>query len=118
MTPESLFAKVESVAPGFGAVAKQHIEDNDELLPHVLMADLLRYVGARVSGSAGDSEVRAVLDILEAGATSGNAETENVVAVSFCEGIETEPFFPKLRPWLGLALRRIIRQQQSVSHAR
>jgi hypothetical protein len=122
MDPAALFAQIELVAPTFGAVAKQHIEDNGELLPHLLMADLLRYVGASIGGAedavASESEVRAVLALLEAGAVCGNTETENAVALSFCEGMESEPFFPKLRPLLGLALRRLIKNPQAVTHAR
>jgi hypothetical protein len=41
-----------------------------------------------------------VLAVLDAAAASGNEETENVVAVSFCEGIESESFFPRLQPCL------------------
>lgn len=122
MTPAALFAQVEAVAPSFGAVAKEHLEDNGELLPHLLMADLLRYVGASLSSSgeslASQSEILAVLAVLDAAAASGNEETENVVAVSFCEGTESESFFPKLQPLLGLALRRYIRNQKAVPNAR
>lgn len=122
MTPAALFAQVGAVAPSFGAVAQEHLEDNGELLPHLLMADLLRYVGASLSSSgeslASQSEVLAVLAVLDAAAACGNEETENVVAVSFCEGIESESFFPKLQPLLGPALRRHIRNQRAVPNAR
>jgi hypothetical protein len=53
--------------------------------------------------------VEAVLAILDAALLSCNEETINLVAVSFCEDIETEPFFSELRPLLGLALRRQLR---------
>jgi hypothetical protein len=34
----------------------------------------------------------------------------NAIAISFCEHIDTEPFYPQLRPLLGLGLRRHIKQ--------
>ena len=54
------------------------------------------------------AEVQAVLAILDA-IVSGNEETVNVIEVSFCEHIETEPFFRMLRALLGIGLRRQIR---------
>ena len=48
MKPQAFFENICGVAPGFRAVMAEHLKDNDELLAHVLMADLLRYVGARV----------------------------------------------------------------------
>lgn len=50
-----------------------------------------------------------MLAILDAAIVSGNEETINVVAVSFCEHIEIESFFAKLRPLLGIGLRRQIK---------
>lgn len=118
MTPAALFAEIEAASPGFSAVAKEHLRDNGELLPHLLMADLLRYVGAALSVPASESEIRVVLAALDAAALCGNAETENVVALSFCENLELEPFFPRLRPLLGLALLRFSRKRHTVTHAR
>jgi hypothetical protein len=113
MSPVELFAEVERVSPGFGRVAAEHLADNDELLPHLLMADLLRYVGSHFQDTEAvrpsRAEVQAVLAILDAAIVSGNEETVNVIAVSFCEHIETESFFRMLRPLLGIGLRRQIR---------
>jgi len=122
MTPEALFTEIEKVAPGFRAVVAEHMQDNDGLLSHVLMADLLRYICASINSAsekaASEFEMRAVLSVLELGAACGNPETENVVAVSFCEGLELEPCFSKLRPFLGIALRRILKQQGASIRAR
>jgi hypothetical protein len=110
MSPAQLFADVERASPSFRRVAAEHVADNGEVLPHVLMADLLRHVGShfQATGVARPSraEVEAVLAILDGAVQSGNEETANVVAVSFCEDIETESFFAELRPLLGLGLRR------------
>lgn len=113
MSPAELFAEVGKVSPGFKRVLAEHLSDYGELLAHVLMADLLRYVGSHLDG-AGDSsavrtEIQAILAALDGGIVSGDDSTVNVIAVSFCEHIETEPFFSKLRPLIGLGLRRQIR---------
>jgi hypothetical protein len=114
MTPIELFSAIEKVAPSFRSVAAEHIADNGELLPHLLMADLLRYIGSHFEPSNTNKgptkqELLAVLELLDTATVSATEETKNAIAVSFCEHIETEPFFSGLRPLLGLGLRRHIR---------
>lgn len=103
MNPLELFQRVTKVAPGFETVLKDHLKDNDELLVHVLMADLLRYVGRTLSSKGPESQgqVKAVLSLLESALGSGNPETDNAIAASFIEHIETEPFYPAIKPLLG-----------------
>lgn len=120
MKPGELFETIISVSPGFGAVMKEHLSDNDELLPHLLMSDLLRYVGIKLT--AGDSsalaEAREILRLMEAAFTSGNPDTENAVAVSFLENVESEPFFSTLAPLLGPAMRAEHKRQMEWTNAR
>ncbi len=117
MSPSEVFAQISVVSPAFERVTKEHHSDNSELLPHLLMGDLLRYLGAyfqahknKLAPSSLD-EVQVILALLDAAMVSGNAETENVVAVSFIENVDTEPFFEQLRPLLGIALRRELNRQ-------
>ena len=118
MTPQVLFQKVGSVAPGFNAVMAEHLEDNGELLPHLLIADLLRYVGSKVGSARGIEEVRRILDVLEEAYRSGDPDTENVIAVSFIEDIEREPFYGRLEPLLGPELRAERKRQKEAMNAR
>jgi len=110
MSPAQLFAEVEKVSPGFRPVLAEHLGDYGELLAHVLVADLLRYVGSHLESAEGSSgggtEIQAILAVLDSGIVSGTDATVNAIAVSFCEHIETEPFFSRLRPLLGPGLRR------------
>ena len=117
MSPRELFEHISSASPSFAAVRSEHLLDSSELLPHVLMGKLVRYVGAyfgkeRSPAPASLMELQAVLALLDQAAQSGNSETVNALAVSFVEHIETEPFFPSLEPLLGPALRAEFKSQQ------
>jgi hypothetical protein len=114
MNPLELFTAIGTAAPGFKSVMAEHLADNGELLPHLLMSDLLRYVGRSFESNANDQapsrdEITAVLALLDTAAVSGSEDTKNAIAVSFCEHLETESFFPQLRGLLGLGLRRHMR---------
>ena len=50
MKPAELFEEIVRVAPSFATVRRAHIEDYGELLAHVLMGDLLRFVQSHFSG--------------------------------------------------------------------
>lgn len=120
MKPVELFEKVVSVSPRFGDTMEEHLKDNDELLPHLLMSDLLRYVGGKLTAceSRNRIEVQDILAVLETAFTSGNSETENAIAVSFLENLETEPFYAALAPLLGPGLRAEHKRQMEWPHAR
>ena len=112
MNPTELFSEVESASPSFGRAVAEHVAYYGELLSHVLMADLLRHVGShfqRGDNAPSEAEVRATLALLDAAIVSGNEETANAIAVSFCEHIQTEPFFDELWPLLGIHLQEQVR---------
>ena len=120
MKPVELFEKVVSVSPAFGDAMEEHLKDNDELLPHLLMSDLLRHIGAKLTAreSRNQIEVENILAVLETAFTSGDSETENAIAVSFLENVETEPFYEALAPLLGPGLRAEHKRQVEWPHAR
>jgi hypothetical protein len=105
MKPRELFDAVALAAPRFGEVMRDHVVDNDELLPHLLMADLLRYVGALAKTDDSHAELLKIFELLEVAFVSGDADTENAIAVSFIEHIDAEPFFSAVEPLFGPALR-------------
>jgi len=120
MTPSELFAQVVTLAPTFRLLVREHLRDNDELLPHLLMSDLLRYIGSHFSGNAymdalppNPEQIRAILALLDSEIACHNADTENLIAVSFIEHIEMEPFFLQLRPYLGPALLAELTRQNA-----
>jgi hypothetical protein len=120
MSPHELFGEVNDVAPSFGGLLREHLRDNAELLPHVLMYELLQYIGSYFSGKPFMganpptlSEMRSVLAILASEIAAHNPTTENAIAVSFIEHIDSEPFFPQLRPYLAPALLAELARQKA-----
>jgi len=119
MTPAELFDQLVKAAPGFEAVRAEHIRVNEELLPHVLLGELLGFVAQAFSPtSAADAsaptmeEVRSILGVLDLALGEKHPLTENAIAVSFVEGIETEAFFLSLEPLLGPELRAELARQK------
>jgi hypothetical protein len=107
MSPHQLFDRIVQVAPSFASVAAEHFHNNGELLPHLLMGDLVRFVGEHIGRAPHQAqpEVLAVLELLETEVAGGNAETQNLIGVSFLEHLEAEPFFHGLYTLLGPRLR-------------
>jgi hypothetical protein len=90
-------------------VQRQHIADQGELLPHVLMGEITRLV----IENAGQEQVEwlpRLLQQLEAGLVSGNSDVADLVAVSFVENLSGEDAAIKiLLPAMGKALRREVK---------
>lgn len=111
MTPADLFSEIERRVPKFAAIAREHHSDNDELLAHVLMYDLLQFVGRHFCGvpkpgeAPTEEEVDSILFLLEGEVVGGDEATENAIAVSFVEDLEAEPFFTDLLDRFGPNLR-------------
>jgi hypothetical protein len=82
----SLVARVAGTAP----VLNEHVNDNDEVLPHLLMADLRRWFVSAVA--AGDDRgVKDFLAAVELIYASDDSDTRNVVEVSFMEDLVGAP---------------------------
>ena len=69
-----------AASPELDAVRREHLADNDELLPHVLFGDVTRWL---VEGGP----VPEVLAVLEHHVGAGDAAVQNVIAVSFLENL-------------------------------
>lgn len=108
MSPAQLFQHVAQAVPSFAPVLSEHMQDYGELLPHILMSDLLRFVGSRIEQNRQATvEVVTILDALEREVSGDDADTVNTIAVSFLENLEAEPFFSKLYALLGPGLREV-----------
>ena len=99
---DAMTARYSELAP----VVDENLADNDELLPHLVMADVVRWlVDHRADQQA---LVRSVLAWLEAAYEQGDAEVRDVIAVSGVEMIP-DPGEPgsELRDQLGALLSAV-----------
>ena len=88
-TEEMQFVKdIAEAIPDVRSILREHLEDQyGELLPHVFMGDLTRWV-LRLLASAGprDQRLQAVLGLMERGWGSSDAVRE-LIGVSFLENL-------------------------------
>lgn len=83
---ETFVEQVQIVRPLYD----EHLEDNDELLPHVFMADVRRlFVDLVEAGACKDVErLLAAIEVLE---SSPRDDVRNVVDISFLEDAYLDP---------------------------
>lgn len=108
LTSLDFVALVRTSVPGADAIIDEHLSDNDELLIHLLLPDLLRFAVARFSVGDVDTSGR-VLDVVATALTDGGDALVNAVAVSFLESAgtgegETPAFLASWPPALRAAL--------------
>ncbi len=99
----------------------EHRADYDEVLPHVFVGDVARYVAQEFAGIESD-ELRGkqqgdaveVLRILDEALTTGDPDLMELVSVSFLENIEWErPEGQSIRSALGPRLREELSRRES-----
>jgi hypothetical protein len=96
LNTKALFQQLLLTAPEFRLAYEEHLTDNGEVLPHVLMADFARFFldTWRISRSSAASSdharqvVRECLALLEQGLASPDEDLQNVISVSFLEYLE------------------------------
>jgi len=70
--------------PDVRELLDDHINDNDELLPHVFFGDVTRWILADRPGRI------QVVKFLDQHISGGNSDIENLIAVSFIENLESQ----------------------------
>jgi hypothetical protein len=73
--------------PAFMPMLQEHLDDYDGLLPHVLMAEVTRWIVQRFQVDPADSQVRQVLDFIESAFQEASGEDRELVAASFLENL-------------------------------
>lgn len=98
---------------------EQHLEDNlGDLLPHVFMGEVTRWVAARMTTPSTDGRhaAAAVVDVLEAVMRDGVPGHVELVAVSFVENLDRRAaYFPQVHSTMGPLLRREVATQDGRS---
>jgi hypothetical protein len=113
-----------SSIPELQPLLSEHLADNNQLLPHVFMGDVTRFVittcqqsqelRRRATSASGlEAIIRRITSILEEALTSGPEATKELVAVSFVENLAGEDAtIGALEPFLGPALKAEIASQR------
>jgi len=119
---DELFSAFVFAAPEIQALVDEHVANNHgELLGHVLIPDVERFVASRFTGQIvepatvvpTESEVRGMMAALDAAMRSGDKYTRSAIAVSFLEYPWLAKHYTKLRPFLGPALLGEIERQRN-----
>jgi len=98
-TPQLLDAIVAAV-PELEALRVEHLAEYDELLPHVLFGDLVRWI-------LDHQPQPRIFQLVEDAFIDGDYFTRDLIAASFVENIEPGPEYAPLRDALGPRLRQL-----------
>lgn len=91
--------------PDLEPLMAEHLEDQEgELLPYLLMADLVRWAQQKVNGNP--ERVSALIAWLEIHCEQADEPVRNLIAVGFVENIPATPEGDPLLTLLGPSLRQ------------
>jgi hypothetical protein len=101
---EELLRRVPALQPAY----EDHLRDNEELLPHVFMGDVTRWVIEHARQPEHRRAVAALLAYFES-ALATESDGKDLVLLSFVENLAGEAdTVNALRPMLGQPLKRAI----------
>ncbi len=76
--------KLSSLSPGIAVILQAHVADYDEVLPHVLLGEVTRYLIASAVPE------RSIVEALNVELREGHHKVRELIAVSFVENIENQ----------------------------
>lgn len=103
ITYDSFADQLRREVPGFEHVYNEHVADYDQVLPHVLLGDLVRFLSREVElHGATSAALRQAMSLLEGGMGSRDPRLQELVAVSFLENLDpTDASFSTIRTFFG-----------------
>lgn len=103
---ETMIDQLLRAVPELSATYREHLDDNDELLPHVFLGDVTRFVIGHVADSSDAAMLQKLLDELELEYRAGDEEIRELIGASFLENLIGENAALKcLTPMMGPCLR-------------
>jgi hypothetical protein len=111
--------RLAELSPALTALLQEHVTDNfGEILPHLFLGEVTCHVVALVQSPLSENsfalrrELNIVLESIESGYASGDADVEELIAASFLENLPTkgEPgaeIRGMIGPELGRQLKRM-----------
>lgn len=114
ITKEIFFDSLLEKVPELNSVYEEHLSDYDELLPHVLMADITRFILDLLDkdhNQSNEEKISIFLRHFENALKLGDEEVKNIVVVSFLENLEQDsPSYDLLKSRFGKELQNSLRQ--------
>ena len=90
LDPRTFLDRLLTRVPEAGPVVREHVEDHDGLLIHLLMPDLLR-LATRLFHSGDLEAEHRLLDVVDEALVHGDEALGDAVLVSFVEGVGAWP---------------------------
>ena len=108
LTYDNFGTQLRREVPGFANVYDEHVADNDEVLPHALLGDLVRFLSKEVELHGAKSiALTPAMSLLEAGMGGPDPLLQELVAVSFVENLDpADESFSTIRMLFGPALEQ------------
>ena len=111
---DTFFPTLVTKVPEFQATIDEHLQENDELLPHVLMGDFTRFVLRMFHESIDEQPVTKCkrdilvtsLDFLEEALATGDSDVVELISLSFLENLADQEDLDQLKPLFGPRLRQ------------
>jgi hypothetical protein len=87
----------------------EHLRENSELLPHVLMGDITRLVAAFAGDVSRRDSLRLLMSQMDRALRTGGEEVQELITVSFVQNLMGEAAALRaLRPLMGSALLAVV----------
>jgi hypothetical protein len=104
----NLFEMLTNSVPSFGPMMTAHRRDCDEVLPHVLLADFVRFLQCEVNREGpGCGALLAAMPLLEEAMGSADEALSELIGVSFVENLNPDhPSTDAIREAFGPNLAR------------
>jgi hypothetical protein len=109
----TLLDKLTAASPAFARAHAEHLAENGELLPYVLLEDFRRWLARHAA--ADEPEAGAILNVLERCHAHGDADVQNLIGVTILEGLGRDPRIPEergLRDRLGPSLQAELQRME------
>jgi len=108
-----LLVDLLSSAPGLVPIYREHLALHDALLPELFMTQVTGWLsgtvhaedGPTVPGGAAGEAARALVGVIDAHLTSGDAEVRELITLSFLDALDASPANAVLRRHFGPSLR-------------
>jgi hypothetical protein len=111
LTIETFVEQLLGRASGLKPIYEEHLADYDQLLPHVFMGDVTRYVMSLQQAIMNDGDAKAegklsgILDLFEAALAEAEPYVQELVVLSFLENLERhDPGYASIKQRLGAKL--------------